>query len=70
MIKIGVVMSPKPDSLWTLMGQCGVEHAVAGIGLHPIPNAEKEDQPKRNDCLRSAKARTGRQQATDVTTPQ
>ena len=45
MIKIAVYMPPEPSLESTLMKQCGVTHAVAGISLEPIPGASEDEQP-------------------------
>ena len=45
MIKIAVVMPPEPGIPSTLMKQCGITHAVAGIGLQPVPGAGEDEQP-------------------------
>lgn len=39
-----------------MVKQCGVDHVVGGIGLHPIPNASKEEQPFSCESLARAKA--------------
>lgn len=44
-MKIALVLGPRPGPVHTLAKQCGVEYAVAGIGLHPVANADKEQQP-------------------------
>ena len=44
-MKIALVLGPQPGPVHILAKQCGVEYAVAGIGLNPIPNADKEQQP-------------------------
>ena len=45
MIEIAETFGPYDKDLWTLVKQCGVEHVVAGIGLHPKPKASPEAQP-------------------------
>jgi len=39
-----------------MVKQCGVNHVVAGIGLHPIPNACVDDQPWSYKSLARAKS--------------
>jgi len=56
MIKIAISMSPQPGPALTLMKQCGVEHAVGGISLQPIPNASEDEQPWSYPSLARAKA--------------
>lgn len=56
MIKIAEVFSPQQSGLSKMVKQCGVEHVVAGIGLRPIPNADKEEQPWSCKSLARAKA--------------
>ena len=45
MIKIAVSLPTEQSLAWTLMRQCGVEHAVCHGGLQPIAGASDEDQP-------------------------
>ena len=45
MIKIAEVFGPENKALWTLAKQCGVNHVVGGIDLHPIADATPEKQP-------------------------
>lgn len=56
MIKIALAMSPEPGIGQTLMRQCGVEHAVGGISLEPVPNASEDEQPWSHRSLERAKA--------------
>ena len=58
MIKIAIVMPPQPNLAATLMKQCGVEHAVGGIGLRPVPDADVDAdvQPWSYASLARAKA--------------
>ena len=56
MMKIAVLLSPQPGPALTLMKQCGVEYAVSGISLNPIPNASEEEQPWSYSSLARAKA--------------
>ena len=44
-MKIALHMSPELGITSTLMKQCGVTHAVAGISLQPISGASEEEQP-------------------------
>ena len=55
MIKIAEVFNPYDKELWTLVKQCGVEHVVGGIGLHPKQNASSEAQPWSFSSLLRAK---------------
>ena len=45
MIGLAVIMPPEPSLSTTFMKQCGVDCAVGGFGLNPLPNAAAEDQP-------------------------
>ena len=54
MIKIAEVFSAKQSSLSKMVKQCGVDHVVGGIGLHPIPNASEEEQPWSRTSLARA----------------
>jgi len=56
MIKIAEVFSPRQSSLSRMVKQCGVDHVVGGIGLHPKANASKEEQPWSCESLARAKA--------------
>jgi len=56
MIKIAIIMPPQPGLVATLMKQCGVEHAVGGIGLRPVPDAGEDAQPWSYPSLARAKA--------------
>ena len=56
MMKIALSLGPQAGPVHTLARQCGVEYAVGGIGLHPIPNADKEQQPWSYTSLARAKA--------------
>ena len=56
MIKIAEVFSAQQSSLSRMVKQCGVDHVVGGIGLRPIPNASKEEQPWSCKSLSDAKA--------------
>ncbi len=55
MIKIALTLSPQPGPGHILAKQCGIEYAVGGIGLHPKPNASKEEQPWSHTSLARAK---------------
>lgn len=55
MIKIAEVFSPQQSSLAKMVKQCGVDHVVAGIGLHPKPNVSKDEQPYSEKSLAKAK---------------
>lgn len=55
MIKIAEVFSPQQSSLAKMVKQCGVDHVVAGIGLHPRVNASMDEQPWRQKSLAQAK---------------
>ena len=56
MMKIALVFGPQPGPVQTLAKQCGVEYVVGGIGLRPVPNASKEQQPWSYTSLARAKA--------------
>jgi mannonate dehydratase len=56
MIKLAIAASPEPTLALTLMRQCGVEHAVGGIDLNPVPNAGEDEQPWSYSSLARAKA--------------
>ena len=56
MIKIAISTPPQPGLALTLMKQCGVEYAVGGIGLSPIPDASEDEQPWSCPSLARAKA--------------
>ena len=56
MLKIGISIPPLAGQRWTLMKQCGVECAVGGIGLRPIPNAEPNEQPWSYEPFAKSKA--------------
>ena len=56
MINIAVSMSPDPGPGMTLMKQCGIEHAVDGISLEPIPDTAPEEQQWSHASLVRAKA--------------
>ncbi len=56
MIKIAEVFSAKQSSLMKMVKQCGIDHVVGGIGLSPIPNASKAEQPFSQESLARAKA--------------
>ena len=56
MIQIAISIAPQPSLGLTLMKQCGVEHAVGGISLNPIPDASEEEQPWSYSSLARAKA--------------
>jgi len=45
MIKIAVNLPPENGLPWTLMRQCGVDHAVCHKSLVTIPNAPEDEQP-------------------------
>jgi mannonate dehydratase len=55
--KIAYVTAPQAGQRWTLMRQCGVEAAVGGISLRPIPNMEPDAQPWSYASLADAKAK-------------
>ena len=55
MIKIAMSMSPQPGPGLTLMKQCGVEYAVGGIGLQPLPGVSEDEQPWSHSSLARAK---------------
>ena len=57
MIKLGVAMGPEPTLALTLMRQCGVDHAVGGVGLAPVPGASvsAEEQPWSQSSLAAAR---------------
>ena len=52
MIKIAISMPPEPSLQWTLMRQCGVEHAVCHGNLQAIPGRLEEEQPWSLSSLR------------------
>ena len=56
MIKLAISMSPQPGLPLTLMKQCGIEYAVGGISLSPIPDAGEDEQPWSYQSLARAKA--------------
>lgn len=56
MIKLSVEISPEPSLGLTVMRQCGVEYAVGGISLKPIPGVSPEEQPWSYSSLARAKA--------------
>ncbi|MBD3184952.1 TIM barrel protein [Candidatus Poribacteria bacterium] len=56
MIKIAEVFSPHQGSLAKMVKQCGIDHVVAGIGLHPIKNASPDDQPYSCKSLERSKS--------------
>ena len=55
MMKIALTLGPKPGPLHILAKQCGVNHAVCSVNLHPIPNADREAQPWSHTSLSRAK---------------
>ena len=55
-MRIALTLGPQPGAVGTLAKQCGIEYAVAGIGLNTIPNASKEKQPYSYASLARAKA--------------
>ena len=55
-MKIAISLPPTPSTGLTLMRQCGIEYAVGGIGLQPIPGASEEQQPWSQTSLARAKA--------------
>ncbi|MCH2663381.1 mannonate dehydratase [bacterium] len=55
MLKIAISTPPQAGDRWTLMKQVGVDCAVGGISLSPIPRAEPEDQPWSYTSLKKAK---------------
>lgn len=56
MLKIALSLGPEPGLTHVLAKQCGIDHAVAGIGLSPIPDASAEQQPWSRTSLANAKA--------------
>ena len=56
MIKLAVHMSPGASLENILMKQCGVEYAVGGFSLNPIPGAGDEEQPFSKTSLERTKA--------------
>ena len=44
-MKIAVNLPPEPGLPWTLMRQCGIDHAVCHKGLQTTPNAPEDEQP-------------------------
>ena len=55
MMKIALMLGSKPGPLHILAKQCGVDYAVGGISLRPIPNADEEEQPWSHTSLARAK---------------
>ena len=55
MMRLAVLTSPGPSLENTLMKQCGVEYAVGGFSLEPIPGADDEEQPFSYTSLARAK---------------
>ena len=56
MLEIALSLPLQAELTWTLMKQCGVEHAVGGIDLQTIPDADPDDQPWSYPSLARAKA--------------
>lgn len=56
MIKIAEVFSAQQTSLSKMIKQCGVDHVVGGINLHPIANVSAEEQPWSRRSLARVKA--------------
>jgi len=56
MMKIALSLSPNPGAMGVLARQCGIERAVSGFSLNPIPDANKEQQPWSHTSLARAKA--------------
>ncbi|MBV7334134.1 mannonate dehydratase [Chloroflexi bacterium TSY] len=55
MLKIAIVTPPQAGQRWTFMKQCGVEYAVGGISLKPVPDAAPDEQPWSYASLAKAK---------------
>ncbi len=55
MIKLAMAISPKPGLEKTLLKQIGVDYAVGGIGLRPVPDAGDDEQPFSYSSLKRAK---------------
>ena len=55
MIQIAEVFGPEPSPLSRLVKQCGVNHVVGGIGLHPQPNQTGDQLPWSYMSLMRAK---------------
>ena len=55
MIKLAIAMPPDQGLPLTLLKQCGVQYAVGGISLNPIPDAGEELQPWSYPSLMNAK---------------
>jgi mannonate dehydratase len=55
MIKIAEVFSTRQTSLSKMVKQCGVDHVVGGVGLHPVKNASAEEQPYSRESLSRVK---------------
>ncbi len=56
MIKLAMAIAPKPGLDLTVLNQCGVEYAVGGISMTPIPEGSEDDQPWSHASLSQAKA--------------
>ena len=56
MIKLAVSMPPGKSVGNTLMKQCGVDYAVGGFSLDPIPGAGEDAQPFSRTSLARTKA--------------
>ncbi|MBT5875796.1 MAG: TIM barrel protein [Candidatus Latescibacteria bacterium] len=45
MIKLAICMPPQSGLPLTLMKQCGIEYAVGGIPMAPVPDGDESEQP-------------------------